>query len=90
MEFYRIFNSGSITGLGCGYRTVIGKEEGRTKIRVLDFTTLESVKLERSEFRRMSPEVVPYKWGKVKRIIREGLRYKARTKFIREVLNHKA
>lgn len=88
MNIIRLFNAGQIPALASGYRSLIVKE-GRTKAQLLDWTTLETAKIDLRELKRMKPEPARYDWRRVKRCIKARLRYRETTKFIKEVLNHK-
>jgi hypothetical protein len=53
---YRVYNQGEIPSLAHGWRSVIALTPGRKWITVLDWTTLETARLEIARWQRLKPQ----------------------------------
>ena len=84
---YRVYNQGEIPSLAHGWRSVIALTPGRKRITLLDWTTLETARLEIAAWERLQPQpehgINP---RKVRAAMRRRLRYVSQTETIREAL----
>lgn len=84
---YRLFNQGDIPALADGWRSVIALPPGRRWITVIDWTTLETARLELADWHRLKPQPhTGLRLRYVRAAIRRRLNYVARTEAIRQAL----
>ncbi len=84
---YRIYNQGEIPSLAHGWRSVIALTPGRKWITLLDWTTLETARVEIGTWHKLRPQ--PQDWlnpRNVQTTMRRRLKYITRTEPIREAL----
>lgn len=84
---YRVYNQGEIPSLAHGWRPVITLTPGRKWITVIDWTTLETARLEIAAWQRLKPQ--PHgrlNPRKVRAIMRRNLRCVTPTGPIRDAL----
>jgi hypothetical protein len=84
---YRVYNQGEIPSLAHGWRSVIALTPGRKWITLLDWTTLETARLEIAAWATLKPQ--PHDGlnrRKVRAAMRRRLRYVTPTEAIREAL----
>lgn len=82
---YRVYNQGELPTLGHGWRSVITLTPGRKWVTVIDWTTLETARLEIAAWERLKPQ--PHdalSTRKVRAVMRRRLRYVTPTAAIRE------
>ena len=85
---YRVYNQGEIPALAHGWRSIIALTPGRKWITLLDWTTLETARLEIALWQRLKPQpddrLNP---RQVRAAMRRRLRYVTPTEPIREALH---
>jgi hypothetical protein len=85
--FYRVFNQGEIASLAHGWRSIIALTPGRKWVTLIDWTTLETARLERTTWERLKPKTAAgLNPRKVRAVMRRRLRYVTPTEAIREAL----
>jgi hypothetical protein len=84
---YRVYNQGEIASLAHGWRSIIILTPGRKWVTVIDWTTLETARLDIAAWQRLKPQphdrLNPRKVGAA---MRRRLKYTAPTQAIREAL----
>ena len=84
---YRLYNQGEIPSLAHGWRSVIALTPGRKWITVIDWTTLETARLEIAIWEKLKPQLQDrLNRRKVRAVMRRRLRYVTSTEAIREAL----
>jgi len=84
---YRVYNQGEIPSLAHGWRSVIALTPGRKWVTVIDWTTLETARLEISLWQMLKPQLHGrLNRRKVRAVMRRRLRYVTPTGAIREAL----
>lgn len=83
---YRIFNQGEIAQLAHGWRSVIALPPGRKWITLIDWTTLETAKLELSTWQRLKPQPAEYRSNRILAAMRRRLHYTSKTQAIQEAM----
>ncbi|HTU90413.1 MAG TPA: hypothetical protein VMF69_10090 [Gemmataceae bacterium] len=84
---YRVYNQGEIPSLAHGWRSIIALTPGRKWITVIDWTTLETARLEIALWVTLTPQPdACLNRRKVRIAMRRHLRYVAPTEPIREAL----
>jgi hypothetical protein len=87
MTVYRIYNQGEVPSLAHGWRSVIALEPGRKWVTVIDWTTLETARLDLATWARMKPEELhDYSPRKIRGAIRRRLEYVQATQAIKDAL----
>ena len=85
--FYRVFNQGEIPTLGHGWRSVILLTPGRKWVTVIDWTTLETARLEIAAWETLHPlEAAGLNRRKVYAAMRRRLKYVTATQAIKQAL----
>jgi hypothetical protein len=85
---YRVYNQGEIAPLAHGWRSLLCLTPGRKWVTVIDWTTLETARLEIAAWQRLKP--LPdgtLSRRKVRAAMRRRLHYVAPTQPIREALD---
>jgi hypothetical protein len=85
---YRVYNQGEILSLAHGWRSVIALTPGRKWVTVVDWTTLETARLEIAAWQRLRP--TPHNGlnpRKVRAAMRRRLNYVTPTAPIREAIS---
>jgi hypothetical protein len=84
---YRVYNQGDIASLAHGWRSIIALTPGRKWVTLVDWTTLETARLEIASWERLKPQpddcLNP---RKVRAAMHRRLRYVTATEAIREAL----
>jgi len=84
---YRIYNQGEIPSLAHGCHSVIALTPGRKWITLLDWSTLETARLEIATWERLQPQPDnSLSRRKVRAAMRRRLRYVTPTEAIRDAL----
>jgi hypothetical protein len=84
---YRVFNQGELAHLAHGWRSVIALTPGRKWITVLDWTTLESDRLEIAAWQRLKPTPeARMNPRKVRSLMRRRMRYIVPTQAMHDAL----
>lgn len=83
----RIYNAGEIPALAHGWRSVIALEPGRKWITIIDWTTLETAKLDLASWTRLKPLPHELKPRKVLAAMRKRLEYVQSTAAIKEAMS---
>ncbi len=84
---YRVYNQGEIPNLAHGWRSVIALTPGRKWVTVLDWTTLETARLEIALWQKLKPQPAgPLNRRKVRVLMRRRLQYVPETESIRQAL----
>jgi hypothetical protein len=82
---YRIFNQGEIPALADGWRSVVALSPGRKWITIIDWTTLETARLDVTSWHRLKPEPhAAVKLRAVRSVMRRRLKYITPTQAIRD------
>jgi hypothetical protein len=84
---YRIFNQGEIPALADGWRSVVALSPGRKWITVIDWTTLETARLDVTAWQRLKPQ--PHTNAKlrtVRSIMRRRLKYVTPTQAMKDAI----
>ena len=85
---YRVFNQGELPALAHGWRSVIALTPGRKWVTLLDWTTLESTRIEIAAWERLQPlEAIGLNRRKVRSAMRRRLKYMTANKAIRQALS---
>jgi hypothetical protein len=85
--FYRVFNQGEIPSLAHGWRSVIVLTPGRKWLTVIDWTTLETARMQISGWQNLRPHDAGHlNRRKVRAVIRHRLKYATRTRAINQAL----
>jgi hypothetical protein len=84
---YRVYNQGEIASLAHGWRSIIALTPGRKWVTLIDWTTLETARLEIATWERLKPQpddgLNP---RKVRAVMRWRLKYITPSEPIREAL----
>ena len=83
---YRVFNEGDIPHLGHGWRSVIALPPGRKWITLIDWTTLETSRMDIAAWQRLKPQQVSMNPRKVRAVMRRRLKYVAPTQAIKDAM----
>jgi hypothetical protein len=84
---YRVFNQGELAGLAHGWRCVIALKPGRKWLTVIDWTTLETARLEIAAWERLYPhDARGMNLRKVRAVMRQRLKYVTPTKSIKAAM----
>jgi len=84
---YRVYNQGEIPSLAHGWRSVIALTPGRKWVTVIDWTTLETARIEINLWQRLRPQLQGrLNPRKVRAVMRRRLKYIAPTQALREAL----
>jgi len=84
---YRVYNQGEIPSLAHGWRSVIALTPGRKWVTVIDWTTLETARIEINLWQKLKPQSQDrLNSRKVRAVMRRRLRYVTPTEAIREAL----
>lgn len=84
---YRIFNQGEIPALADGWRSVIALTPGRKWITIIDWTTLDTARLELAAWERLKPQPhADVRLRTVRSVMRRRLKYVASSQTIAEAL----
>ena len=82
---YRVYNQGEIPSLAHGWRSVIALTPGRKWVTLIDWTTLETARLEVAAWERLKPQPDnSLIRRKVRAVIRRRLHYVTPTEAIRK------
>jgi hypothetical protein len=85
---YRVYNQGEIPSLAHGWRSVIALTPGRKWITVLDWTTLETARLEMALWQKLKPQPNDrLNSRKVRAVMNRRLQYVTPTESIRQALH---
>jgi hypothetical protein len=85
--FYRVYNQGEIPSLAHGWRSIIALTPGRKWVTLIDWTTLETTRLEIAVWARLQPlETAGLNRRKVSAAMRQRLQYVTATQAIKEAL----
>ena len=84
---YRVYNQGEIPALAHVWRSLIALTPGRKWVTVIDWTTLETARLEITAWQKLKPQSDgSLNRRKVRAAMRRRLKYAAPTEAIREAL----
>jgi hypothetical protein len=84
---YRVYNQGEIPALAHGWRSIIALPPGRKWMTVIDWTTLETARLEINLWQKLTPQLHGrLNPRKVRTAMRRHLRYVTPTEPIRQAL----
>jgi len=84
---YRIFNQGEIASLAHGWRSVIALTPGRKWVTVIDWTTLETARIEIAAWEKLQPiEATGLNRRKIRSAMRQRLKYATSTQSVKEAL----
>ncbi len=84
---YRVYNQGEIPSLAHGWRSIIALTPGRKWVTVIDWTTLETARIEISTWQKLKPlEAAGLNPRTVHAVMRRQLRYATATRSIKEAL----
>src|SRR5271163_2185994 len=84
---YRVYNSGEIPSLAHGWRSVIALKPGRKWLTLIDWTTLETARIEIPAWERLKPQPdSAMNRRKVRAAMRHRLKFTASTHAIEEAL----
>ncbi len=84
---YRVYNQGEIPSLAHGWRSILALTPGRKWITLLDWTTLETARLQITAWERLNPQPhTGLNRCKVRAAMRRRLHYVTPTEAIREAL----
>ena len=83
---FRVYNQGELAPLAHGWRCVIALPPGRKWITLIDWTTLETGRIEIAAWPRLKPQPVSINHRKVRAVIRRRLKYIAPTHAVKEAL----
>lgn len=61
--------------LGAGWRSVVMLPPGRKWITLVDWTTLEVIKMRRADWEKLKPEAISYRSNVVLRTMKQRLKY---------------
>ena len=87
MILYRIYNSGEIPSLAHGWRSVVALPPGRRWIKLVDWTTLETARIEIAAWDRLEPQADSrMNRRKVRTLMRARLKYTAPTQAIAQAI----
>lgn len=87
MRLYRVYNAGEIPCLAHGWRSVIALHPGRKWLTLIDWTTLETARMDIAAWERLKPlPDAGMNRRKVRAAMRRRLKYKASTRAIEEAL----
>jgi hypothetical protein len=84
---YRVYNAGEIPALAHGWRSVVALRPGRRWITLIDWTTLETTRLEVAAWEKLKPlSDAGISRRKVRAFMRRRLKYATSTQAIEEAL----
>jgi hypothetical protein len=84
---YRVFNQGEIPTLAHGWRSIVALTPGRKWVTVIDWTTLETARIEVAAWGKLKPlEATGLNPRKVRSAMRQRLRYATATRAIHQAL----
>jgi hypothetical protein len=84
---YRVYNTGEIASLAHGWRSVIAVRPGRKWVTLIDWTTLETARMEIAAWERLKPQPdLRINRRKVRAVMRRRLKYATLTGAIKEAL----
>jgi hypothetical protein len=84
---YRVYNSVEIVPLAHGWRSVIAVRPGRKWLTLIDWTTLETARMEIAAWERLKPRPdIGVNPRKVRAVMRRRLKYVTPTQAIAEAL----
>ena len=84
---YRVYNQGEIPSLAHGWRSIVALTPGRKWVTVIDWTTLETARLEVMTWQKLKPQPDDgLNRRKVCAAMRRRLRYVTPTEAIRDAL----
>ena len=84
---YRVYNQGEIPSLAHGWRSVILLTPGRKWVTLIDWTTLETARIEIAAWRKLRPLEAPgLNRRTMQAVMRQRLRYGSATRPIQEAL----
>ena len=87
MMLYRVYNAGEIPCLAHGWRSVIALHPGRKRLTLIDWTTLETARMEIALWDSLKPlPDAGINRRKVRAAMRRRLKYAASTRAIEEAL----
>lgn len=85
---YRVFNQGEIPILGHGWRSIIALTPGRKWVTLIDWTTLETARIELALWENLHPvKATGLNRRKVRSLMRRRLAYVPATRPIKEALS---
>ena len=85
---YRVFNQGEIPTLGHGWRSIVSLTPGRKWVTVIDWTTLETARIEIATWETLKPlEATGLTRRKVRSAMRQRLKYTTATRAINQALS---
>ena len=84
---YRIYNQGDIPSLAHGWRSVIAAKPGRKWITLIDWTTLETCRMDIAAWHRLQPQpATAINPRKVRIHMRRHLQYVTATQAIKDAM----
>ncbi len=84
---YRVYNQGELPCLAHGWRSVIALTPGRKWVTVIDWTTLETTRMEVAAWAKLQPlEAAGLNRRKVHAAMRRRLKYATATQAIKQAL----
>ena len=86
METHRAYNTGQLSHIAHGWRSLLVVETGRKWVTLLDWCTLETCKVELSIWARMKPQVEETNVRRVHRAIKNMLRFREKTATVKAAL----
>ena len=84
---YRLYNQGDVPSLAHGWRSVVALKPGRKWITLIDWTTLETSRMDMAAWHRLKPQQVSMNPRKVRAVMRRRLKYVTPTQAIKEALS---
>jgi len=85
---YRVYNQGEIPSLAHGWRSIISLTPGRKWVTVIDWTTLETARIEVATWESLRPlEAAGLNRRKVYAVMRRRLKYVTPTHAIKQALH---
>lgn len=85
---YRVYNQGEIPSLAHGWRSIIALTPGRKWLTVIDWTTLDTARLEIAVWERLKPQLHDrLNLRTVRAVMRHHLCYVTPSEAIREALH---
>lgn len=84
---YRIYNQGEISAMADGWRSVVALAPGRRWITIIDWTTLETARLDVTAWQRLKPEPhTGVRLRTVKSVKRRRLKYVTPTQAMNDAI----
>jgi|GEM_PF-6774921 len=85
---YRVYNQGEIPTLAHGWRSIVALTPGRKWVTLIDWTTLETARIEISTWQTLNPlEETGLNRRKVRSAMRQRLKYATATRAINQALS---